>query len=128
MIDKGPPLATAAEELECSFLRHLRNYGGEWFREGLHTPIEWMPEVMSRGMLTSVTDGSYIRHPAPNVCGPGWIIQDKLTGKKVKGSLAEWSSSAGSYRGEMLGMLAARVFLLSSNRGIFPTAWQGRRR
>ena len=29
------------------------------------------------------------------------------------GSLAEWSSSAGSYRGEMLGMLAVRVFLLA---------------
>ena len=29
------------------------------------------------------------------------------------GSLAEWSSLAGSYRGEMLGMLAVRVFLLA---------------
>ena len=71
-----------------------------------------MPEAMSRGRLTSVTDGSYIRYLAPNVCGAGWIIQDKLTGKKVKGSLAEWSSSMGSYRGEILGMLAVRVFLL----------------
>ena len=71
---------------------------------------------MSRGRLTSVTDGSYIRHLAPNVCGAGWIIQDKLTGKKVKGSLAEWPSSAESYRVEMLGMLAVlavRVFLLA---------------
>ena len=72
-----------------------------------------MLEAMLRGRLTSVTDGSYIRHLVPNVCGAGWIIQDKLTGKKVKGSLAEWSSSAGSYRGEMLGMLAVRVFLLA---------------
>ena len=27
--------------------------------------------------------------------------------------LAEWSSSAGSYRGKMLGMLAVRAFLLA---------------
>ena len=60
-----------------------------------------------------MTDCSYIRQLAPNVCGAGWIIQDKLTGKRVEGSLAEWSSLAGSYRGEMLGMLAVRVFLLA---------------
>ena len=44
---------------------------------------------MSKGTLVSVTDGSYIRQLAPNVCGAGWIVEDKLTGKKVKGSLAE---------------------------------------
>ena len=51
VIDTGPPLATATEELEGSFLQPLRNYGGEWFWEDLHTPdgIEWMPEAMSRG-------------------------------------------------------------------------------
>ena len=68
---------------------------------------------MSKGTLTSVTDESYIRQLASNVCGAGWIVQDKLTGKKVKGSLAEWSSLTGSYRGEMLRMLAVRVFLLA---------------
>ena len=73
VIDTGPPLATAAEELESSFLQHLRSYRGEWFWEDLYTPdgIEWMPEAMSRGRLMSVTDGSYLRHLTPNVCGPG---------------------------------------------------------
>ena len=40
---------------------------------------------MTKETLTSVTDGSYIRQLAPNVCGVGWIVQDKLTGKKVNG-------------------------------------------
>ena len=32
VIDTGPPLATATEEMESSFLQHLRSYGGgEWF-------------------------------------------------------------------------------------------------
>ena len=83
--------------------------------DNLCTPdgIEWIPEAMSKETLTLVTDGSYIRQLAPNVCGAGWIVQDNLTGKKVKGSLAEWSSSAGIYRGGGLGMLAVRVFLLA---------------
>ena len=29
VIDTGPPLATATEELEGSFLQHLRSYGEE---------------------------------------------------------------------------------------------------
>ena len=73
VIDTGLPMATATEELEGGFLQHLRSYGEERFWEDLRTPngIKWMPEAMSRGTLTSVTDGSYIRHLAPNVCGAG---------------------------------------------------------
>ena len=73
VIDMGPPLATTTEELESNFLQHPRSYWGKLFWEDLHTPdgIEWMPAVMLRGRLTSVTDGSYIRHLAPNICGAG---------------------------------------------------------
>ena len=49
-----------------------------------------------------------------NVSGAGWIIQDTVTGQRVIGSLTEWSSLAGSYRGELLGMLAICVFLLAA--------------
>ena len=45
----------------------------------------YIPDAMLKGTLTSVTDGSYIKQLAPNICGAGWIVQDKLTGKKVKG-------------------------------------------
>ena len=81
----------------------------------MHTPDskEWITEVMSRSTLTCVTDGSYIRQLTPDISGAGWIIQDRRTGMKVKGLLAEWPRSASSYRGEMLGMLAVWVFLLA---------------
>ena len=103
------------ENPDSTFVQHLRSYGGEWFWGDLRTPdgVEWIPEAMSKGTLTSVTDGSYIRQLTPNICDAGWIVQDKLTCKNVKGLLAEWFSSAGSYRGEMVGMLAVRVFLLA---------------
>ena len=57
--------------------------------------------------------GSYIKHLTSNISGVQWIMQDNRTGTKVKGSLADWSSFAGSYRGEILGMLAVQVFLLA---------------
>ena len=69
---------------------------------------------MRRGTLTCVTDGSYMQNLNPEVSGAGWIIQDTTTGRRVSGLLAEWPTSAGSYRGELLGMLAIRVFLLAA--------------
>ena len=73
--------------------------------------IEWLAEAMKNGTLTSVTDGSYMEHLHRNISGAGWIIQDRATEKRVQGSLAEWSTAAGSYRGELLGMLAVHIFL-----------------
>ena len=36
-----------------------------------------------------------------------------MTGKEVRGSFSEYSTSAGSYRGELLGTLAINTFLLA---------------
>ena len=66
---------------------------------------------MKNGTVTSVIDGLYMEHLYRNISGAGWIIQDRATGKRVQGLLAEWSTAAGSYRGELLGMLAVCMFL-----------------
>ena len=91
VLETGPSPTEDVVDEDESFYQHLMGYGGGWFWDDLLTPdgIEWIPEVMQRGTLTCVTDGSYIKHMAPNVSGAGWIIQDRATGKKVKGSLAE---------------------------------------
>ena len=54
--------------------------------------------------------------------GAGWIILDKATRKRVAGVLTEWPTAPGSYRGELLGMLAVRVFLLASEAVYRPDA------
>ena len=56
-----------------TFIAHLKNYRGEWFREDIQTPdgTEWMAEAMKNGTLTSVTDGSYMEHLHSNISGAG---------------------------------------------------------
>ena len=59
-----------------------------------------------------VTDGSYMKDVAPDLCSAGWIIFCKQSGRKFYGHFVERSPDASSYRGELLGMLAIRLFLL----------------
>ena len=113
MQEVGHDQVMEADEEQEDFFTYLRNDGGEWFWEDIQTPdgTEWLAEAMQNGTLTSVIDGSYMEHLHHNISGAGWIIQDRATGNIVQGTLTEWSTAAGSYRGELLGMLAVCMFL-----------------
>ena len=74
---------------------------------------EWVAECLRNKTLICVTDSSYAKQRATEVCSAGWIMACKQTGRKISRTLVEKSQSADSYRGEMLGMLAIRLFLLA---------------
>ena len=65
-----------------------------------------MAECLKNRTLVCVTDDSYQKEKTPNLCSAGWIMARKKTGRRISGLLVEESPKAGSYRGEMLGMLA----------------------
>lgn len=94
-------------------------WGGLWMWEmifpdvGLGFDISWMITSLRAGTLVAVTDGSYDRQRSPRVCAAGWIIADITTGSRLAGSFSEYSSSASSYRGELLGLCAINVILLA---------------
>ena len=64
----------------------------------------WLAEGMKSNTLTWVTDGSYDRKQAADLCGVGWIIFCSKTGIRLTGTFWERSQSASSYRAEMLGL------------------------
>ena len=80
---------------------------------GLGFDVEWMASALRAGTLVAVTDGSYNRQLSPRVCAAGWIIMDIVTGTRLAGSFSEYSSSASSYRGELLGLCAINIILLA---------------
>ena len=51
-------------------------------------------------------EGSYNKNKSTLISGAGWIIRCLASGKSIQGSAYEKSTCAGSYRGEMLGLLA----------------------
>ena len=101
------------------FWDQIREWGGLWMWEmifpdvGLGFDATWMISALRAGTLVGVTDGSYNRQKHPHVCAAGWIIMDITTGSRLVGSFSEYSTSASSYRGELLGLCAINVILLA---------------
>ena len=94
---------------EKTFLEFLRSWGGEWMWQNVgndDTSLDWLVTAIERGTTIWVTDGSYNKDIAPTISGAGWVIYCTETKKRFYGNFYEQSPSAGSYRGELLGLLA----------------------
>ncbi len=72
--------------------------------------VGWIWDALANRTFLAVTDGSYDREMAPMVSGLGWIIVCTTCKCTLRGSFFEVSQSAGSYRGELLGLVAIHTF------------------
>lgn len=68
--------------------------------------LDWLVTAIEGGTTVWVTDGSYNKEMAPTISGAGWVIYCTESNKRLYGNFYEQSPSAGSYRGELLGLLA----------------------
>jgi len=110
--ETGPPLAKSTSTVQ-SFWSHLRSMGGEWMWKYVvdeKIDVMWIRDALATGTFLAVTDGSYDRGVAPTVSGSGWIIACTTCKRTLRGSFFEVSQSAGSYRGELLGLVAIHTF------------------
>jgi hypothetical protein len=110
-----PPLASFSSVTQ-SFWTHLRSMGGEWMWEHIfegEIEVGWVRDTLANGTFLAVTDGSYDREKAPTVSGSGWIIVCTDCHRTLRVSFFEVSHSAGSYRGELLGLVAIHTFTIA---------------
>ena len=114
-LSTGPALATVADA-RTGFWEFLHSWGGTWMWEvmepGTDTPagIQWIVDGLRNGTLIWTTDGSYDRKKAVDLCGVGWMIFCTNTGFRLTGAFWERSTSASSYRAELLGLCALHLF------------------
>ncbi len=92
------------------FWDFIRSWGGSWMWDNIDTAqetakdLEWIANQMKNNSLVWTTDGSYDRKRVANLSAVGWIIFCKNTGIQLTGTFWEKSTSASSFRAEMLGL------------------------
>ena len=95
-------------------MQFLRGWGGEWMWSNVRNEgpnLRWVVRAISNGTAVWVTDGSYNRSVAPYTSGAGWLVYCTATKLKMSGHFYERSQKAGSYRAELLGLLAIHILL-----------------
>ncbi len=114
------PMAAGAQT-PTTFLEVLESWGN-WLWESMTISggMEWINHSITEGSLVAVTNGSYIRKLYPNLCSAAFILECAKGSGRIVGSFSECLDVANAYRGELLGLMAIHLLLLSINK-IHPT-------
>jgi hypothetical protein len=76
------------------------------------TNLKRLKDALKRVSAILVTDGSYSQTRGSHVSRAGWIVACRKSWELLKGSFFELSLDAGSYRGELLGLVALHTLVL----------------
>ncbi len=100
-----------------TFLEVLHEWGCSWLWE--HMTIiggtEWIAQAITAGSLVAVTDGLYTWQLYPHLCLAAFVLECSYSRGRLVGSFKEASKAANAYRGELLGLMAIHLILVSIN-------------
>ncbi len=101
-----------------SFLDILRKWGRAWLWEhmAIEGRTEWVANAIQDRLLVAVTDGSYIQQLYPHLCSAAFMLECANGRGRIIGSFSESLATANAYRGELLGLMAIHLLLVSVNR------------
>jgi hypothetical protein len=101
-----------------TFMDVLLSWGNTWLWDNLSFTGEhgWINEAISDGSLLAITDGSFLRRHYPNLCSAAFVLECTRGRGRMIGSFSESSRVANAYRGELLGLMAIHLILLSVDR------------
>ncbi len=107
-----PPQITRPE----TFMDVLWEWGCTWMWEDMHLTGDdgWLEEAIQE--LVAVTDGSYMRDKFPTMNSCAFILECTKGRGRLTGAFPEQTIAACSYRGELIGLLAIHLLLLSISR------------
>jgi hypothetical protein len=89
---------------------------GEYMANEAHVIDRMGSLVGTIGTMVAVTDGSYIRELYPTLCSVAFILKCSKGHGRVVGSFSEALLVANAYLGELLGLMAIHLILLSINK------------
>jgi hypothetical protein len=77
--------------------------------------VSWLTEWIADNSLVAVTNGSYMKEVYPNINLAAFVFECTKGQGWLWGSFVEHNPDAGSYRGELLGLMAIHLILRGMN-------------
>jgi hypothetical protein len=116
-LTSSEPLATV-NRAPSSFLGILCLWGNTWLWEHLRVTggEAWLQDSIADGLLVTVPDRLYIREIHPNLCLAAFVLECSKRRGRIVGTFSEGLLVANAYRGELLGLMAIHLILLSMNK------------
>lgn len=110
--------APPAPRLPETFWDVLEEWGSTWLWDSLRLVgnDDWLAEAIADNSCMAVTDGSFIRELYPNMNSAAFVFECTKGRGRLIGSFSEQALAACAYRGELLGLMAIHLILLSVNR------------
>lgn len=116
LLGTGGPLLGIQGDANEEFWEYVKSWGGAWLWDTIRTPhgLDAVVDAIASGSAIMVTDGSYCRNIRSEIDDAGWLIYCRQRKHIVlKGSTYEYCVTAGSYRGELLGLIALHLLILA---------------
>ena len=111
----APPLPI--EPSTTSFWEIVQSWGQTWLWDNIQISgnCSWLADAIEDNSLIAVTDGSYMKENYPNLNSAAFVFECSKGRGRLMGSFTEFTPDAGSYRGELLGLMAIHLILLAVN-------------
>jgi hypothetical protein len=103
-----------------TFWQAIHNDGNQslWRTLKCNGDGSWIGQGLLAGTLLVAHNGSYMKEVAVDVCSAAVMIYCTRTRQTCTCTIVEDSSSAGSYRGEILGAILAQLILRAASLGM----------
>ena len=101
-----------------TFMDVLQSWGNTWLWENISMAggYNWLHEAITDSSLLAVTDDSYIRKLYPNLSSAAFVLECKKGQGRLIRSFSESLWVTNTYRGELLGLMAVHLILLSADK------------
>jgi hypothetical protein len=108
----------AVTPVPATILEVLESWCNTWLWENtsMSGEMEWLHHSIRDGLLVAVTDGSYTQELYPNLCSAAFVLECNKGRGRIVGSFSERVAVANAYQGELLGLMAIHLLLLSVNK------------
>ncbi len=109
----GPPTPDPPQ----NFWSMIEEWGETWMWDNLTIRGEtsWLAVAIADNTLIAVTDGSYMKEIYPHINLAAFVLECSKGWGRLWGSFVEHTPDAGSYRGELLGLMAIHLILCGVN-------------